>query len=122
MTDLNFLIIVKDLVFLSYHKSSLKLHKVFRLVGIGRGWLVLLLVVDIEANGGVGIDPEPLLDHLADPHDGLVVGGVREPDSQLVSPAPDVDHGTVDLSKAFSTITTVVHTSPGKRRDLRVPR
>ena len=54
-------------------------------------------MVDVEANGGVGVDAEPLLDHPPNPHDGLVVSGVSQPHGQLVRPAPDVDHGTVDL-------------------------
>ena len=59
--------------------------------------LVLLLVVDIEANGGVGIQTKSLLQHLTNPQNGLVVGGVSEPDSDLVSPLTDIDHGAIDL-------------------------
>ena len=65
------------------------LHKEFLLVGIGRDGLVLLLVVDVEADGRVGINAEPLLDHPPNPHDGLLVGGIRQPHGQLVSPPPE---------------------------------
>ena len=58
-------------------------------------------MVDVEADGGVGINAESLLDHPPNPHDGLVVSGVCQPHGQLVRPAPDVDHGTVDL-KVFN--------------------
>ena len=61
------------------------------------GRLVLLLVVDVEANGDVGVKPEPLLQHLPDPEDGLVVRGVREPHCDLVSPLTDIDHGAINL-------------------------
>ena len=63
-----------------------------------RGGLILLLVVDIEANGDVGIQTEPLLQHLPDPQDGLVMGSIRKPDCDLVSPLTDIDNSSVDLS------------------------
>ena len=46
---------------------------------VGAGWLVLLLVVDMEAKGNVGFNAEPLLQHLPDPHDRLSVRGVGQP-------------------------------------------
>ena len=62
-----------------------------------RGGLILLLVVDIEANGGVGIQAKSLLQLLPNPQDRLMVGGVSEPDRNLVSPLADIDHGAIDL-------------------------
>ena len=61
------------------------------------GGFVLLLVVDIEADGDVGVQAQPLLQHLTDPDDGVVVGGVSQPDCDLVSPLADIDHSSVDL-------------------------
>ena len=46
---------------------------------VGAGWLALLLVVDMEAEGIVGFNAEPLLQHLPDPHDRLSVRGVGQP-------------------------------------------
>ena len=61
---------------ISYHKKYLELHGEFLFVYVGSGGLVLLLVVNIEADGGVGINLEPVLDHLPNPQDGLGVCGV----------------------------------------------
>ena len=65
------------------------------------GRLVLLLMVDVEANGDVGVQPEPLLQHFPDPEDRLMVGGVREPHCDLVSPLTDIDHGAIDLRRCL---------------------
>merc|ERR1719436_1390033 len=66
---------------------------------VGAGWPRhgLLLLVNVEAHGGNGVQPQPLLQHLADGHDGLGLRGVRQPHRQLVRPGTDVDHSSVNL-------------------------
>ena len=53
--------------------------------------------MNVEAHGGDGVEPQPLLQHLADSHDGLGLGGVRQPHRQLVRPGADVHHSSVNL-------------------------
>lgn len=59
----------------------------------------LLLAVDVEPDGLVGVDVESLLDHLPYSSDGVWLGGVRQPNGQLVSFTSHIDHCTVNLRK-----------------------
>ena len=57
--------------------SSLKIsHLELLLVGFCRPGHGLLVLVDIEPDGGGGVQVEPLLELLPDVHDGLRLGGV----------------------------------------------
>jgi hypothetical protein len=59
--------------------------------------LQLLLLVDVEADPFPGIDAEPLLEHLPDAKDRVGLGGVGQPDRQLVTFCADIHHSTVHL-------------------------
>ena len=102
--------------------GSFKLHVEFLLDD--RGWLVLLLVVDVEAHGGGGVQAESLLQHLPNPHDGLEVGSISEPHCDLVSPLADIDHSTIHLRTGSFHENDNTNTTPlllpGKHLGLRV--
>ena len=67
--------------------------------------------MNVEAHGGDGVQPQPLLQHLADGHDGLGLGGVRQPHRQLVRPGADVHHSSVNLQVGKNEIVRVVTSS-----------
>ena len=95
---LNLTNITIELHIISHHKGMVRALDLEPLL-VAAGWLVLLLVVDMESEGSVGVSAEPLLQHLPDPHDGLDVGSISEPDCDLVSSLTDIDHGTIHLRR-----------------------
>ena len=58
----------------------------------------LLLIVDVEADGLLGVDAEPLLDHLPYPKYGVWLRGVGQPHGELVTLPPHVNHSSVHLN------------------------
>ena len=54
--------------------------------------------MDVEDDGLSVGNAEALLNHLANPSDGVRLRGVRQPHGQLVPLAPHVDRGPVDLA------------------------
>ena len=69
------------------------------LLGLGVPRRGLLLVVDVEADGLVGVDAKPLLDHLAYPCDPVRLARVGEPDRQLVALGSNIHHRAVHLEQ-----------------------
>ena len=57
----------------------------------------LLLIVNVEANLNLGINVEPLLDHLAYPDDGVCLGSISQPNCKLVSFASHIDYSSIHL-------------------------
>ena len=62
-------------------------------------WLDLLLIVHIETQVDLRVNPEPLFDHSADPGDALLLPRVSQPHRQLVPLGPYINHCTVHLEE-----------------------
>lgn len=74
------------------------------LLGLGVPRRRLFLVVDVEADGLVGVDAEPLLDHLPYPRDPVGLTSVCKPNCKLVSLGSNIHHCTVHLQDQGSLI------------------
>ena len=76
--------------------SAVQLLHIELLLGFPPG-SSFLLTVNIEANGLLRVDVKSLFNHLSYPKYGVRLGSVRQPHSQLVSFATNVNNSSVHL-------------------------